>query len=158
MIHRRRFFLLYTRGFNELFRLLLLLCLLIALIEAYIALLFRILFLHFVQLGFARLESLKLKAEHIANERLHVDFHLEKRHLETFWCQTCQCMLYNLDGRRLQGFLGQDTRRGSCNNFCGMLRPLDQVPIVPILVLRAINWVILEDIVAHTFLLLGQQT
>ena len=110
MIHSHRFFLLYTRGFDELFCLLLLLCLLIALIEAYIALLFRILFLHFVQLSFAGLEALKLKSEDIANERLHVDFHLEKRHLETFWCQTCQRMLHYLDGRRLQGFLGQDTR------------------------------------------------
>ena len=39
-----------------------------------------------------------------------------------------------------------------------MLRPLDKVPIVSILVLGALNRVILEDIVAHTFLLLGQQT
>ena len=108
MIHRHRFFLLYTRGFDELFRLLLLLCLLIALIEAYIALFFRILFLHFVQLGFAGLEALKLKAEDIANECLHVDFHLKQRHLETFWGQICQRMLDNFDRRRLKGFLSQD--------------------------------------------------
>ena len=72
MIHRR----FYRCGFYELFRLLLLRCLLVALIKAYIALLLRILFLHFVQLGLAGLEALKLEAEDISNERLHVDFHL----------------------------------------------------------------------------------
>ena len=94
-----RFLLLYSRGFDKFFRLLLclLLRLLIALIEAYIALLFRIFFLDFVQFSFAGFKALKLKTEDIANERLHVDFHLKKGHLETFRCQRRQRMLYNFD-------------------------------------------------------------